>query len=396
MILKINKWICFCIALIVLASCTKDSNVSSDQADQFIKYFGGSDVVDKASAVVECPDGGFALTGTMSIGTDKTKAFFIRTDKYGNELKWSPVLFGDTLQSTGNSVITLADGFLVVGSTNVLTNNTQNTDVIVAKFGKEGSIIWQKRFGGILNDEAFCAIETNTGETNAGYLIGGYTESKGKGKKDAWAIMLDTNGNIIWDQTHGGSQEDVYKSIVETNDSYILIGSTESFYTGSFNRSVFFVKIDKSTTTGDPSDFAFYGGLSKDSKIDVTVDDANNLIVMRNILNGNVSNIELLKVGADFHKEVWDKNISTGNETGSSVFILNNQIGVVGNSNSKFLIKTISLDGNISSISTTVEPVIADQLILINDGIVSSDGHIVIVGSNSIDSYSKISLRKIK
>ena len=401
MIHGINRCVSFCIVLIVLASCAKENKISSDQADQFIKFFGGSDV-DKATAVVECSDGGFALTGTMSVGDNKNKAFFIRTDKYGNELIWSPVLFGDTLKSIGNSVITLADGFLVVGSTNVLTNNILNIDVQISKIGNDGSITWQKKFGGSLNDEAYCAIETN-----AGYLIGGYTKSKGKGGKDAWALMLDNKGNTIWEQTQGGSKDDCYKSIIETDNSYILIGSTESFYIGSFNRSVFFVKIDKSTTTGDPFDFAFYGGLSIDSKIDVIKDVANNIIVMRNIQNSDVSNIVLLKVRDDFHQVVWEKNISktndigtAANEIGNSLIIQNNQIVVVGNSilnsnsitNIKFLLKTISLEGDI--ISSILESGISNQLV--NDGIVSSDGHIVIVGSNSIDSYSKISLQKIK
>ena len=386
MIPGINRCLSICIALIVLASCAKENKVSSGQADQFIKYFGGSDV-DKATAVVECSDGGFALTGTISVGNNKTKAFFIRTDKYGNELKWSPVLFGDTLQSIGNSVITMADGFLVVGSTNVLTNDILNNDVLISKIGNDGSITWQKKFGGSLNDEAFCAILTQNGN----YLIGGYTKSKGKGGKDAWALMLDNNGNTLWEQTQGGSKDDSYKSIIETNNSYILIGSTESFYIGSFNRSVFFVKIDKSTTTGDPSDFAFYGGLSIDSKIDAIKDDANNLIVMRNVQNSNISNIQLLKVKDDFHQVVWEKNISTANEIGNSLIIQNNQIEVVGNSNLRFLLKTVSLEGDL--ISSMEEPGIANELI--TDGIVSSDGHIVIVGSNSIDSYSKISLRKI-
>ncbi len=391
----INRCLSFCIVLIVLASCAKENKVSSDQANQFIKYFGGSDV-DKASAVVECSDGGFALTGTMSIGNNKTKAFFIRTDKYGNELKWSPVLFGDTLQSIGNSIITATDGFLVVGSTNVLTNNILNIDVLISKIGNDGSIAWQKKFGGSLNDEAFCAVLTQNGN----YLIGGYTKSKGKGGKDAWALMLDTNGNTIWEQTQGGSKDDCYKSIIETDKSYILIGSTESFYIGSFNRSIFFVKIDKSTTTGDPSDFAFYGGLSINSKIDAIKDDANNLIVMRNVQNSTFSNIQLLKVKEDFHQVFWEKNISTtneltANEIGNSLFIHNNQIGIVGDSivgiSSRYLLKMRSLDGNI--ISSNVESGIADEII--NDGIVSSDGRLIIVGSNSIDGYLKISLRKI-
>jgi hypothetical protein len=393
MILRINRYQLFFFVLIFLASCTKETKISSDQAGQFVKFFGGS-AIDKAESVLECSDGGFALTGTMSVGSTKSKAFLIRTDQFGNELSWSPVLLGDSIQNSGYSIISANNGFLVVGSSVVFSNNTTNSDVFVAKIGNDGSVTWQKKFGGNLNDEALCAIQTKSGS----FLIGGYTESKGKGGKDAWAIMLDSDGNLLWDQTQGGSKDDCYKSIIETGNNYILVGSTESWLSPGFDRSVFFVKIDKSSATGDPVDFAFYGGLDADSKIRTIVDEGNNLTLMRTFINptSNLSNILILKVKDDFHQVVWEKNISSGDETGSELLSHNNQITTLGYSKtgliSNLLIKVNNLDGEI--ISSSVQQGTANQIV--TDGLYSSDNHLVFVGSNSIDNYSKISLRKMK
>ena len=57
---------------------------------------------------------------------------------------------------------------------------------------KSGNIIWDKTFGGSENDVAFSIIQTKDG----GCAISSYTRSKGKGNTDAWVIKLEENGNL--------------------------------------------------------------------------------------------------------------------------------------------------------------------------------------------------------
>ncbi len=398
MILRIKKILNYCIVLIVLASCAKDPQISTFQSKQFVKYFGGSQV-DKASSVVECADGGFALTGSMLDDNNKTRAFLIRTDRFGNELPWSPLLLGDSINSTGHSIININDnGLLIVGSTTIIANNMPNTDVLVVKINSNGDTAWQKNFGGRLNDEALCVKQTISGN----FLIGGYTESNinNKGGKDAWLIMIDNNGNKIWDRTEGFSKNEMYKAIVETKLNYILVGSTELVAVDSFDRSIFFIKIDKTSTIGVPLDYNSIDWLSYKSAIKVIKVEDESLIVMKNIYNPstNLSNIQLLKVQEDFQQVVWTKNISFSsvNEYGSNLFIRNDTIEVIGNSlngaTKQFIVTKVNQAGDPQS--RNIEIGIVNQIV--NDGFISTDGHLIIAGSTVINGYSKISLRKVK
>ncbi|MFZ2330427.1 MAG: PEGA domain-containing protein, partial [Atribacterota bacterium] len=84
---------------------------------------------------------------------------------------------------------------------------------------------WEKTYGGSKDDEASSIIQTADGN----YVVAGYTESKGAGRKDAWILKLDSVGNIIWDKTYGGRENDSINSIIQLNDgNYVVAGYTES------------------------------------------------------------------------------------------------------------------------------------------------------------------------
>ncbi|HEY4785883.1 MAG TPA: hypothetical protein VIH57_07530, partial [Bacteroidales bacterium] len=157
--MKLTKyclWFCFCF-VVILNSCNQKVEVSSEQAGQFVKFLGGS-AIDKAMDVKPCTDGGYALTGTLSSESNVSTAFFIKTDQYGNEANFSPVLLGDGAEGIGYSVCQTSDGnFLVAGS--IVANGRTDRDILVDKINKDGSIAWKKSFGGMYDDEAYSVIE---------------------------------------------------------------------------------------------------------------------------------------------------------------------------------------------------------------------------------------------
>jgi len=94
------------------------------------------------------------------------------------------------------------------------------------------SICWEKTYGGSLNDEARSIQQTRDG----GYIVAGYTKSKGAGGYDFWVLKLDENGEIIWDKTYGGSRTDEAFSIQQTRDGgYIVAGYTWSKGAGGYD-----------------------------------------------------------------------------------------------------------------------------------------------------------------
>ncbi|RLD62738.1 MAG: hypothetical protein DRI84_10550 [Bacteroidetes bacterium] len=88
--------------------------------------------------------------------------------------------------------------------------------------------VWNETYGGTEADEAHSVIETKDG----GYLIVGYTESRGSGKKDGWAIKLGQDGSMEWDMTYGGSKDDELFDVIETNTGFAMVGYTSSIGEG--------------------------------------------------------------------------------------------------------------------------------------------------------------------
>ena len=90
---------------------------------------------------------------------------------------------------------------------------------------------WIKTYGGSHWDEAFAVQQTSDG----GYIVVGRTYSFGVGAgcADFWVLKLDSNGNIQWQKTYGGSDTDVACAVQQTSDGgYIVVGRTASFGAG--------------------------------------------------------------------------------------------------------------------------------------------------------------------
>ena len=114
---------------------------------------------------------------------------------------------------------------------------------------------WNEAYGGTADDEANSIIQTKDG----GYLVVGYTESQGSGKKDGWAVKLGPEGNMEWDMTYGGGKDDELFDVIELNDGYAMVGSTASI--GEGKEDFWLVLIDKD---GSQKWERAYGGSKED------------------------------------------------------------------------------------------------------------------------------------
>jgi hypothetical protein len=115
---------------------------------------------------------------------------------------------------------------------------------------------WNKTYGGTDDDSAYSVVQTS----DSGYALAGYTSSFGAGSLDAWLIKTDSLGNMLWDKTYGGTEQDECYSVVQTNDGgYALAGLTLSF--GAGNGDAWLVKIDSS---GNMLWYKTYGGTGQE------------------------------------------------------------------------------------------------------------------------------------
>ena len=146
---------------------------------------------------------------------------------------WKKTYYGNSYEyDHANAIIEDSDGNLVVAGYRYIDYGS-NHDYWILKLNNTGNKIWEKTYGGSKYDDANSIIETADGNL----VVAGRTESKGAGRADYWILKLNkTGGNIIWEKTHGGSDWDNARSIIETADGNLVVaGNTSSKGAGSAN-----------------------------------------------------------------------------------------------------------------------------------------------------------------
>ena len=198
--------------------------------------FGGTDL-DVSYSVQQTADGGYIVVGeTNSYGAGCEDAWLVKTDSGGNK-EWGKT-FGGTISDGAYSVQQTSDGgYILAGYT--WSYGDASNDFWLVKTDSDGNEEWDRTFGGTCNDRAYYVQQTADG----GYILAGYTWSYGAGNRDFWIVKTDSNGNKQWDKTFGGTDYDVAQSIQQTmDDGYILAGYTKSYGAGDYD--AWLVKID--------------------------------------------------------------------------------------------------------------------------------------------------------
>ncbi len=132
--------------------------------------------------------------------------------------------YGDVIKA----VKVLPDGSIIaVGYTNSF--GAGGDDALVMKLNPDGSLAWAKTYGGKDSDGANAVALAPNGDI----IVAGYTDSFGAGYEDVWVLRLDSNGNVKWQKTYGGSDEDVADAVALAGNDIIVAGETWSFGAGT-------------------------------------------------------------------------------------------------------------------------------------------------------------------
>ena len=186
--------------------------------EEWSQTFGAGDYT-FGNSVQQTEDGGYVITGVWL----DSRIWLIKTDGQGNEITNS--LLGGSDSGVGNSVQQTEDGgYIIAGSTQSYGNG--GSDIYLIKAG--GQILieeWNQTFGGNDDDHGKSVQQTEDG----GYIIAGSTQSYGNGGSDVWLIKTDSQGQVEWDQTFGGGNDEYGYSVQQTEDGgYIITGHTLS------------------------------------------------------------------------------------------------------------------------------------------------------------------------
>lgn len=154
----------------------------------------------------------------------------IKTDRDGHTI-WSKCYGGGNYDSPKKIISTKDKGFIALVNTNSnngdVVGNHGNVDVWLVKLDSLGNVQWKRCYGGSDLDYGTCIIQTQ----DEGYLIGvnsystnGDAQFNNKGQDDLWLIKINSNGTIIWQKNFGGSQSDFPESLIETDNGDFIIG----------------------------------------------------------------------------------------------------------------------------------------------------------------------------
>jgi len=194
------------------------------------KIFGGKSF-DRARSIQQTTDGGYIVAGwTESFGSGEKDVYILKLNSKG-EVQWQKT-FGGKDSDEANSIQQTKDGGYIVAG-------YEGNDVYILKLNSNGEVEWQKTFGG-WNDEVANSIQQTT---DGGYIVAGWTKSFGSGGYDVYILKLNSNGEVEWQKTFGGWNDEVANSIQQTTDGgYIVAGWTESF--GSGEKDVYILKLN--------------------------------------------------------------------------------------------------------------------------------------------------------
>jgi hypothetical protein len=204
------------------------------------KLYGGSGV-DTVYCLQQTEEGGYIVAGRTDSFTTSMAFWILKLDDEGGIL-WQKTYGG----ATGNSLEvaysiqqTADDGYIVAGETRTASGNY---DCWVLKLDGNGNVMWEKTYGGSEDDRAYSIEQTRDG----GYIVAGKSWSFGAGLYDIWVLKLNSDGTVLWQKTYGGSENDttIYTNSIQqtADDGYILVGDTNSFGAGGVD--IWVLKLD--------------------------------------------------------------------------------------------------------------------------------------------------------
>ncbi|MEL1243037.1 gliding motility-associated C-terminal domain-containing protein [Flavobacterium sp. DGU11] len=192
-------------------------------------------------------DGGYILAGSAAsnngdvVGNHNfsgfaTDGWVVKLDGAGN-IEWQRCYGGLGVTTLTAIQPTPDGGYVFVGETEALGGDVPPTphgllDSWVIKTDNTGTIQWSKLYGGSGID-SFTSIKITE---NGNYITAGLTDSNDGdisfnhtapgnwSLRDVWVAELDTTGNIVWEQTYGGTGNEAAYQIHLTADCGYAVG----------------------------------------------------------------------------------------------------------------------------------------------------------------------------
>lgn len=181
-------------------------------------------------------------------------------DSNGNIL-WTQAWGGSLFDYAGDVVEADDNGFLIAAYTNStdgdITGNKGAKDIWIIKLNSEGDLVWEKCYGGNFNEESRSVLKLSDGYLVGGMSESINADVSGHHGSstyyDLWVFKIDLNGSLIWNKSFGGINNEYAAQMIPLNDGNFLI--TGSSYSSDYN----IIDHHKSVVFGDQWTIKFKG-----------------------------------------------------------------------------------------------------------------------------------------
>jgi len=205
------------------------------------RIFGG-DFYDSGYSVALTHDGGYVITGCFTFQKgymEYRDVFLIKTDSHGY-MQWSKT-YGGKYDDQGVSVQQTSDGgYIIVGEKQKTEFDYFGTDydVYLIKTNSNGQVLWEKTYGGPNEDFGYSVQETSEGD----FIIVGQTYSFSEG--NIYLLKTDSEGNVLWEKVYGGEYDDSggYSVQQSADGGYVITGYVFSY--SKFDYDIYLLKTD--------------------------------------------------------------------------------------------------------------------------------------------------------
>jgi hypothetical protein len=144
--------------------------------------------------------------------------------------------YGSAFNDYGYSIEKTYDGGYIIGGT--ASDDEDKKDILLLKLNTDGDTMWTRNLGSTHNDESYCVKPCR----DSGFIVCGY-KSNGSNSLDFYIIKTNASGTLVWNRTYGGALNEGSYSIIQTmDDGFAVCGYTGS--TGSGGKDMLLLKYD--------------------------------------------------------------------------------------------------------------------------------------------------------
>ncbi len=222
---------------------------------------------DGAQSVAINATGAIFLAGyTQSYAVNFNDMFVAIYDPSGDQVRnWT---WGDVGDEVANaSALDNEGNIYIAGRTN--SSGAGRQDALLAKFAINGTLLWNRTWGGPLNDGATSVKVDGAGNV----YLAGYIMKTEFGDFDGFLAKYDSSGISVWNRTWGGSDKERVKGLAMDDAGFIYMTGE----TGSYGVGLIDVFLAKYTASGLQIWNVTWGGMWDDQVESLAIDNTKNL-----------------------------------------------------------------------------------------------------------------------